>query len=486
MGFRSSASESVSVVVDPATALCTNFMGFGVQWSPYPWFDISEAAWQRVFARLDFMRVPLVRVMDRAYHYCDGFDAQGKPIYAWENNHMKKLYRLLDYCEKNHVQVVIGEWDDPAAPGDRADINSDRLQPYHIGCTDPRWSQLVGDFLDQLINKKHYTCLKYYNLINEPNGDWSHCADFNKWKAAIQNLHAELEKRGLNRYIQITGPDVTWVRDYYWIDRAVLECSASLGAYDAHEYVASEDLEAGYMEKVLAMKREYINRYDPNGSKKPFFMGEIGMNRRGPVEPQGGEDSHPKVYEPIYGVWMTDYCIQAARAGLAGAIAWDLDDAMHIYSDEGTGWPDMHQTLFKKWGFFNSLAEEIGHPEDANLRPWYFPWSVMARSFPGGCETLKMSDSNLPGVRTLAAKTATGDYSIAMVNDSDRPCELRVIIPKWQRGKDFLEYDFSANRQQKDPNGFPAPTRLHRAANFAAGMKCELDKRSVVIITSIR
>ena len=106
--------------------------------------------------------------------------------------------------------------------------------------------------------------------------------------------------------------------------------------------------------------------------------------------------------------------------------------------------------------------------------------------FSAAVYTLKMSDANLPGVRTLAAKTATGDFSIALVNDSDRPCELRVIIPKWQRGKDFLEYDYSANRQPKDLNGFPATNKIHRSANFASGLKCELDKRSVVILTSIR
>ena len=89
------AAEVVQMSAEPNTIVSTNFLGFGVQWSPYPWFDISDAAWERCFQRLDFMRVPLVRVMTRAYKYCDGFDAQGKPIYAWENNRMQKMYRLL-------------------------------------------------------------------------------------------------------------------------------------------------------------------------------------------------------------------------------------------------------------------------------------------------------------------------------------------------------------------------------------------------------
>lgn len=57
---------------------------------------------------------------------------------------------------------------------------------------------------------------------------------------------------------------------------------------------------------------------------------------------------------------------------------------MHIINDN-SGWPDIHKTLFKKWGFFNSLAEEIGHPEDANLRPWFYTWSLLSRAFPARC-----------------------------------------------------------------------------------------------------
>ena len=71
-------AEPIQITADPGTPLCTNFLGFGVQWSAYPWFDLTEAAWQKIFERLDYMRVPIVRLMTRSYTYCDGFDADGK------------------------------------------------------------------------------------------------------------------------------------------------------------------------------------------------------------------------------------------------------------------------------------------------------------------------------------------------------------------------------------------------------------------------
>ena len=121
-----------------------------MQWSPYPWFDITDAAWQKMFERLDFMRVPIVRLMTRSYTYCDGFDAQGKPIYQWDNNRMKKMYRLLDYCQAHDVKVILGEWDHPSSQQDRPDIETDKLQQYHMDENDPRWHRIIADEVEYL------------------------------------------------------------------------------------------------------------------------------------------------------------------------------------------------------------------------------------------------------------------------------------------------------------------------------------------------
>ena len=47
--------------------------------------------------------------------------------------------------------------------------------------------------------------------------------------------------------------------------------------------------------------------------------------------------------------------IQAIGAGLAGASAWDLDDAMHVGGQYGAD-------NLKRWGFWNSLGGQDGYP----------------------------------------------------------------------------------------------------------------------------
>jgi hypothetical protein len=477
-------AETTTITVEPAVVVQTNFMGFGVQWSPYPWFDISESAWENCFKRLDYMRPAMTRVMTRAYQYCDGFAADGKPIYAWENDQMKKLYRLLDYCEKRRIQVIIGEWDDPSSPEDRSDKASDKLQPYKIDCTDPRWSRLIGDFLDHMIKVKGYTCLKYYNLINEPNGDWSHCADFNKWRVAIDNLHAELSKRGLLKTIQIVGPDVCQQEDSYWLDLAVRKVAAKLGAYDLHEYARPGDVESGWLEVFFHTKRVFIDRFDREGKNKPFLITEAGIERTGPGEPQGGNDSQMRVYEPTYGILMSDYAIQCARAGVQGVCAWMLDDAMHIMGND-QGWPDIRKTLFKKWGFWNSLGAEMGHPEDMNLRPWFYSWSLMSRYFPAGCQIVKSSEAGVSGVRSLSARIGANDFTLALVNDSDQPQEIRAVVTGWKTKAKLKRYNYSGEERPTNSDGFPVPKQILTDIDFQSGLTIGLPARSLVLLTTL-
>lgn len=473
-----------TIAIRTETTLSADFLGFGVQWSPYPWFDLEDADWERCFRRLDYMRVPMVRVMNRAYYYCDGFDAAGKPLYNWNSNRMQKLYRLLDYCESRKIMVILGEWDSPATKEDRADVAVDQLQAYKIDETDPRWQRLIGDFLTHLLTTRGYTCVKYFNLINEPNGNWSGCGDYDKWHAAVKGLHTELAKRGLTKTVQIIGPDVTWQKDFHWLDRAVLGLSRELGLYDLHEYASFQDVESGWLEKVLRTKRVFIDRYDPAGRTKPFIMGEVGMGNRGPVAPQGGEDSHPKIYDHQYGVWMADYNIQCARAGMQGTIAWMLDDAMHIMN-EGTGWPDISKTLFKKWGFWNSLAEEIGHPEDAALRPWFYTWSLFSRYFPRGSRIVQSSEVELAGVRSLAARIGDDDLTFALVNDSDVAQNIRLTVPGWKSKDTFKRFVYLPQHQPVDREGFPVAEALLPDVDLATGLHIVLPARSVIMVTTL-
>ena len=490
---RAAEPERISLTVGTRSLSEVPWKGFGVQWSPYPWFELTDADWTRVEERLAYMKPPIARVMTRAYKYCEGYDAAGKPIYAWGNARMKRMERLLNFCEKHGVEVILGEWDDPASPEDRQDPTADKLKPYGIEETDPRWAVLICDMLEHFLDEKNYTCIKWFNLINEPNGGWSACADFAKWKKGIENLHAEMVKRGLDKRVGIIGPDANAQKDYWWLDLNVLQLAKQTAMYDLHEYAKKEDVESGHLERVFALKRDYANRYDPAGRRKPFVMGEIGLvsglGKDGkPVQPKGGRDSQPFIYDFEYGVWMADYNAQVARAGMDGTCAWAVDDAMHIQKNPDSTWPKLDNVELKKWGFWNSMAEEIGHPEDAAIRPWFYTWAVMSRAYPAGCRMLEIPGCLPKGLRPLAARWehhGTKHFSLTVINDSDTARDVTIAVPEAAWSSTVHRFHYFKDDRPADADGFPVVKQIDSGVDLSKGVAVSLPSRGVVVLTTI-
>lgn len=163
--------ESITVHPEQIISSSEDFIGGGVEWSAYPHADADDAEWgllmtdekwQEVFGRLVFMQPKIVRVLDQAnWRYLKGMDEEGNPVLNFESQEMQALYKLLDYCEKNNVKVILGEWGQPYKVHD-TQLN---MQNAFSGATDPKWLSIIADNLEHLIKEKRYTCIKYYNLI---------------------------------------------------------------------------------------------------------------------------------------------------------------------------------------------------------------------------------------------------------------------------------------------------------------------------------
>ena len=193
-------------------------------------------------------------------------------------------------------------------------------------------------------------------------------------------------------------------------------------------------------------------------------------------------DSQPHIRQFAYGVWMGDMMIQGIDAGMAGASAWDLDDAMHVGGRYGS------QNL-KQWGFWNSLGGQDGYPaSDLALRPWYYPWSVLARSFPAGSQPLVIPDSGVPGLRVAAAKipnTGSYDLSFAVVNDSQTPRSIKLSVPSVAGPLTLARYDYFAGDRPADAAGFPVPAKVLQNVQLSAGVTIHLPSRGIVVLSSI-
>lgn len=150
-----------TVIIDTDSVVVEEYRGVGVQWDPiddvFPTYTSEE--WNTVIERFDFAQFPFIRCMINATDYCKSINAEGNAEYEFESEQMQRLYQILDYCEENDIDVLFGEWSKPKRLGiNRSD--------------DPRWAKMIADLMVYLLEEKDYTCIKFYNYINEPNGNW--------------------------------------------------------------------------------------------------------------------------------------------------------------------------------------------------------------------------------------------------------------------------------------------------------------------------
>jgi len=471
-----------------------SFLGNGVQWSAYPhadsptaeWGELMTAAkWKTVFERLDFMRPRMVRVMDQAHwRYYKGLDEQGEPVTDFDTPEVRSLCMLLDYCQRNGIAVMIGEWGTP----------DNGIRPEGIlRADDPRWSRMIGRFLEYLLDTKGYTCIRYYNLVNEPNGDWASTdGNWDEWSRGYRMMHDELVRRGLDGRIGLAGPDVVAnfnhkkspVQGRDWVRLTAEKMPDITALYDVHPYPDQNTIRSG------TFYRYYSDILNLTASRpKPFVFGELGLKYKGEMGAEqrrraaadtvaSDNDSQMFVYEYFYGVDMTDALLQAMMAGFSGAIAWDLDDAMHTEGDTGD------RGKLKRWGMWNSLGTEFGNPGDERLRPWFYPWSLMCRCFTPGMEIYAMERPFERGLRAVKG-TDGQNCSVALLNSGEET--LTVHLPE-EELREFLplyRYVYSETFAPKNRKGFPKAAGREKKT-VQGHVSVEIPGRSFVLLTTIR
>lgn len=401
------------------------YLGNGVEWDPYDeavsWgHDLTEADWDTLYARLDYMKPQYVRCMINSpftYYTGSGFE---------DTRHADKLLKLLSYCQSRGVMVVYGEYNPPA---------------WEMKGSQ-EWVEASVKHLNYLVEGQGFDCIRHFVIFNEPDGNWASTnGDFAFWKEMVRRFRAEMDKYpALKENVSLAGPDA--VIDYRnpaspydaagWL-KATVEEVPEIGIYDMHAYPGQRYVRSGEFEKTLRQMKALAD--------KPIILGEAGFKyfsdpadsslakeywRRVEGHPfTKGSDCNMLVYDTFYALDMAVMLCSVMNSGFSGAAAWMLDDAMHSNGDSGL------TEDVKLWGMWNILGAEVfGDPSQEEIRPWYYTWSLMCRHFPAGSRILKLEASLPDGVSATAARTPSGTYSLAFVNVSDQPVELSVRLPE--------------------------------------------------------
>ena len=459
------------VRIDADSVVSRGYIGNGVQWDPYALdygqgrVEISDADWAKLYARLDFMRPAFIRVMANTSSVVRG--GRLDPLRGFEH-----LSHILDYCQSRGVTVMFGDW-------------GGSLVDARTGTVDEPMLQHAADYAAWLVNEKGYDCIRYYNLVNEPNGDWSAAdGDFGLWAGAVKRFRERLDAAGLAGKPEIVGPDAAiWgPGEAWWVSRSRDELGGCIGLYDIHTYPSKCTVNSGDYTRILRAYRREV----PAG--KQIVMGEIGFKfvepadsayqaenlRRAAACPNAStEDSQMFVYDYMYGTDMADALFQTIHAGYSGCIAWMLDDAMH--SKEAPG-------KLKVWGMWNILGDEIFGAAQERVRPWYYAWSLLCRYLQPGTDFHSVEVQGADGVRAIAA-VKDGLRTLAVVNVAREPRVVRLECPGWGRMERATRYLYGEGLMCTEGDHLLLPDATGLRIDLTAGAQYKLPGESMILLT---
>lgn len=460
-------------------SVSTGYIGNGVEWDPYDEAEawgatVSEDDWQKLFRRVDFMRPGYVRCMiNSPYRYYNPETG----IYDKTRN-IGSIAKLLQYCTDNDITVMYGEYNPPTW-----EMKEDQL-----------WVEMAVDYLNYLVNDLGFSCIKYFVIFNEPDGNWASTnGNYDLWLSMLKRFAQEMEKYpGLTEKVQFAAPDV--VMDYRnsassydaseWIAQTVADADQLVGVYDLHAYPGQHEVRSGSYGEILQRHKSPV----PEGKK--ILLGEAGykywreedslLMREYLRRVEGhlftkGSDANMLVYDYFYGLDMPLLSMEVMNNGYSGIAAWMLDDAMHSNGDSGK------TEDIKLWGMWNILGEEVfNDPSQEEIRPWYYTWSLMCRYFPAGSRILKTEMKSEEGIFVAAAEK-DGRYVFAAVNVSDSDRELSLRFPAPLNGA--LLYRYEKEKRHADKEGIPLP--LERGISISESYKTSISANSFLLITNM-
>ncbi len=471
------------IEVNTDYVLQNNYYGGAMQWEPNDRDAMTEAQWDRLFSRVRYMKLGYIRCCIMPYFYCFGFDGN-KPKFVWNtdsttvnaqwfansNRYLKDLYRLLDFCQKEKIDVLLGEWWRPNNVEWKQAVPV-KLPKYAIELDDPLYAEQVAAMVNHLVKDKGFTCIKQFNFGNEVNllaqvpgmgYTWE------KWKKSIQNLYSNLKRDNLG-YIKIVGPDGGYWGEDTWFNKTLEQLDKEVSVIDFHWYMDKDWTLTNRVEDETRMFRFFTQL---NNKDKKNIWGEMGI-RDGHNEIF---DQQTQLHSVWYGTFVADGLIQTLRSGWSSGNAWGMDDAMH-YKD------DLDEQ--KIWGFWNSIAEQKGKPEEAAIRPWFYTWSLLSRNFPKGSEIIYSNSFRTQHLNCVAAKTPDGNISFAITNTADFQQSVTLQIPTIENKQTINKYVYFENDRPVDANGFPVVKEVIKKADLKKGIRIDFPASGFVMLTTI-
>ena len=433
----------------------------GSEWggNPEP-SDVSH--WQELAHHAEWLGMDWCRVEleQRVYE-------PGKRAFDWDNSEMQVLYMVLDWAERNGVDVFLTQmwanvgWN--AYPGSAEDpVKRLRSAPNSI----PEFAFGLGELLEHLIKRKAYTCIKWVVICNEPEQD-----GFSWWQDAnmkalpitpgLKAAREEFDRRGLS--VPLSGPDWPYLPAF---EPAKIECEPYVGAFDFHSYDAvfdsmGEENNLAEAEKRLAAWAKWAH-----AKNKSLFLSEFGTMGYG----WGADDAAPACYQS--GLKNASLVVRGINAGVDGFNRWSFTNRGDL---------DGQWQLVRTWDIeANKLLDAFTPQPNA-----YYQFAMLTRYFPkhSGVLTTRVEAPFQPTDRKLVAtalRSPKGGTTILVVNESHHAADVSIALDGLAAPLKLQRYSLTKEAQDKSQVSINPERTIEVAKDF----KDRIPPESIVVYST--
>ena len=351
------------------------------------WADLlGHARW----LGLDFIRVEVG---------LDMWEPQ-RETFTWDTAEMKTLYRILDYCQANQVDVYLSMMWQGVAWNAHPGICMLQSSPRSVA----DFSNGYATLIEKLVKDKGYTCIHWATVSNEPGMDvgWWTGAD-RKPDSIMPEIHAvraALDQRGL-KDIALCGSDG------HRITSGQSDPSdPALGALSIHDYGGSVNADKYQGEVKLARER-----------KVPFFVAEFGRFFMAEFEGDqlamgGPRSATPKAYgEQLLNAHKV---LQGLNNGVDGFSRWSFVNR----GDLDGQWQMVRTWHPNRWDFYKEVK-----PEPVP----YFSYGILTR-FAAKHSTVLLSHSDQPDLIATTLLSPKGGLTVYLLNLSEKTADTTISL----------------------------------------------------------
>jgi hypothetical protein len=344
--------------------------------------------------------------------------------FTWDSPEMKIVDRICRWSQRRGADVMlqcmwlnVGWLSFPEYAGDPAlEVVS---APADLDAFAQGWVELLREFRE----RRGYTCIRWINLVNEPNCFWWHVPNAKSAAQELQYLveatkhvRAALKKAGLD--VRVMGVDMTGLPELGKL--AAQPWFEHVDDVDFHCYGSVFDFE----NPVTPMLNGYpmgdrlgktLARYAPEAheAKKGLYLSEAGTMAYG----WGSDNPNPGSFRAS--LKDTELLVRTLQLGIDGFNHWSFTNRGDM--DGQWQFVDTWDRKIKQW-----LADAAPH------EPSYYVLGLATRHVPKHAIVLAsdISGGEVDGKRRVwaVALRSPKDQSLTLiaVNDAEKPWTLKV------------------------------------------------------------